>query len=223
MLEIASQQAIDLNVVPIWRESPPDAAEFDALLLLGGPPNVDEESRFPFLVREKQFIQDWLQMDKPCMGFCLGHQLLADAFKAHVGPNFMPSIGFIEGHLTHEGRNHPLFKGIENPLPLYKWHGQAIQTPVPHNFLPLATSSQCVVESFTIQGRPHIIGLQNDNHAAHPDDVRLWLQSDRKWLERVKPEMVADDSLIKEAEKKLEVHRSMFTKLFKNFISIVQG
>lgn len=221
LLDMADRLSIELHIVPIWKESAPDSAGFDALILLGGSPNVDQEELYPFLKEEKRFLQAWLALDKPCLAFCLGHQLLADAFQAKVGPNFMTSVGFIEGHLTHDGRKHPLFKGIQTPFPLFKWHGQAIHTPVPHNFILLATSSECVVEAFTIKGRPHIIGLQCDNHAAHPDDVHRWMENDHDWLSRLPPELVSGSALLGQAKKSMKTNRAMFTQLFKNFISLV--
>ena len=171
LYEAAGRLDITLEITKIYRQAAPDPADFDALLLLGGPPNIHEEDRYPFLREEKRLLKAWIAMDRPCLGFCLGHQLLADALGAEIGPNFMPSIGFIQGHLTHAGKEHPIFQGINSPLTLFKWHEQAVQTPLPRNLMMLATSSQCVLEAFSVVGRPHIIGLQCDNHAAHPDDA----------------------------------------------------
>ena len=109
-----------------------------------------------------------LSSGKPYLGICLGHQLLADSLGAKVGNNFTPSIGFIDGHLTRDGREHPIFKDIPKIMPLFKWHGQAVQPPLPKHLHVLATSSQCEVEAIGLEDRPHIIGLQFDNHAADP-------------------------------------------------------
>jgi hypothetical protein len=44
---------------------------------------------------KKEVIHLVLKADKAYLGFCLGHQLLADALKARIGPNFCRSVGFI--------------------------------------------------------------------------------------------------------------------------------
>ncbi len=219
--EAAMRLDITLEVTKIYQQAAPDPADFDALLLLGGPANVHEEDRYPFLREEKRLLKAWIAMDRPCLGFCLGHQLLADALGAEIGPNFMPSIGFIQGHLTHAGKEHPVFEGIHSPLTLFKWHGQAIQTPLPRNLMMLATSNQSVVEAFSVDGRPHIIGLQCDNHAAHVDDVKTWLRHDRDWINTL-PE---GKRLFKELPQEAEQHRqqveSAFTQILYNFVNLV--
>jgi len=182
LVRAAHKAGVELEIAHIYQQAVPDPMSHDALLLLGGPPNVHEEKQFPFLKEEKRLLNAWLAMDRPCLGFCLGHQLLAAALGADIGPNSWPSVGFTKGHLTHAGKEHPVFRGISSPQPLFKWHGQAVQTPLPRDLVMLATSDRCVVEAFSVADRPHIVGLQCDNHAAHPDDIRSWLRHDADWL-----------------------------------------
>lgn len=221
LLELEEILFVDFHIVEIWKNPSPDITDFDALILLGGPPNVGEENKFLFLREEKRLLQAWLTLNRPCLGFCLGHQLLADVFKAKVGPNFITSVGFIEGHLTHEGRVHPLFKNINTPFSLFKWHSQAIDTPVPRNFNLLATSSECMVEAFSIKGRPDIIGLQCDNHAAHPDDITEWIKNDQNLLCQLPTGKVSSSVLLKQAEQYQEEIKRTFTGLMQNFISLI--
>jgi GMP synthase-like glutamine amidotransferase len=58
----------------------PDFGAYDALWVMGGPMDVWEEDECPWLVPEKAAIRHWVcDLKKPYLGFCLGHQLLADA------------------------------------------------------------------------------------------------------------------------------------------------
>ncbi len=215
---------MELQVVEVWREPIPEDKSFDALILLGdGRLHESQQEHDPLWRGERQFLKTWLSLNKPCLAFCLGHQFLADAFHAKVGPNFMTSVGFVEGHLTHDGREHPLFKGIGPTLSLLKWHNQSIQTPVPHNYLLLATSKECVVEAFTIKGRPHIIGLQCDNHAAHPDDISRWLEEESDWLTQEVLQPGHRSKLLELAEKSFANNQEIFSKLISNFVSLVKG
>lgn len=223
LVQTAKQADVRLEIAHIYREAIPDPMAFDALLLLGGPPNVHEEERYPFLKEEKQLLKAWLAMDRPCLGFCLGHQLLADSLGARVGPNIRPSVGFTHAHLTHAGRQHPLFQGVTSKFPLFKWHGQAVQTPLPRDLIMLATSDQCVVEAFSVANRPHIIGLQSDNHAAHPDDVRTWLLHDRKWLDSLTPTDGQFSDLPQKAEHHYEEIRKDFIQIMNNFVTLVKN
>ncbi len=220
LMDCSLQLDARFHLVRMWEQAAPDLADFDGLILLGGPAGTGDKMLRSLVGEEKRLLQAWLSLDKPCLGFNLGHLLLADAFRAGTGDNFMPDIGFHRGHLTHDGRQHPLFHGIDTPLLLFKWHDQAIQTPVPAEMVLLATSSHCVVEAFCIKGRPYLIGLQCDNYAAHPDDLGRWLSGCRATPSLPLPDRDTARKLIDQAGRHLAETTQTFTKLIKNFITL---
>jgi GMP synthase-like glutamine amidotransferase len=191
-----------------------------AMIVLGGGPNVDQEHIYPFLTEEKKIIKQVLAQDIPYLGFCLGHQLLADVLGAKVGPNFQSSIGFIQGFLTHDGKSHQAFTDFPQHLPLFKWHSQAVQEPLPSSINILATSAECQIEAISLQDRPHILGLQFDNHAG-PANIKHWLAMDSKWLSSLTDREIDPVKILADAEKYRDVVGSQFTKLFDNFFSLV--
>src|SRR5688572_24558845 len=52
-------------------------ADWAALIVLGGPMNVDQTDRFPFLSWEVDWIRQTVDARLPLLGICLGAQLLA--------------------------------------------------------------------------------------------------------------------------------------------------
>ncbi len=218
--EAAHKCNADLHVIKVWEEEIPNLSKYDSLIILGGGPNVDQEKEYPFLRSEKQAIRRWLETDKPCLGICLGHQLLAEALGGKVAANFCHSIGFIEGHLTHNGRRHPAFRSLDSHFPLFKWHSCAVIPPVPGHFHILATSVECQVESFTIKERPHIIGVQFDNHAAATDNVAEWLRRDASWLDSLPDKNINAEKIIARARELEKITRQHFQQFFANFIKI---
>lgn len=219
----AARLHVEYRVIRIWHEPLPDLQFYDGLIILGGGLNGGQEKQYPFLPAEKEAIRQWLTSDRPCLGICLGHQLLADALGAQVGPNFCRSIGFIEGHLTGDGRHHPMFEGIDIHFPLFKWHGQAVLPPVPRSFHILATSKECQVEAFALEERPHIIGVQFDNHAAHPEDVDLWLREDIRWLRALSDKTIDPTHIMNEAKERATAMEHQFEQFFANFIKMVDN
>jgi len=171
---------------------------------------------------EKQFLRDWLALNKPFLGFGSGYQLLAGTFGATVAPDFMNSAGFIEGYLTHDGREHPLFNGIPPNISLIKWFTPPMLTPVPQNCILLGTSSECVVEAFTIKGCPHIIAMRCVNHMAHPDDVCRWVKNDPDCVKEQLPEENSGKLLLDQAEKLIDANQKVFRKLIVNFMSFTK-
>jgi GMP synthase-like glutamine amidotransferase len=221
LLSAAKSKRIKLDIIRVWEENIPEVKDYLAMIVLGGGPNVDQEHIYPFLADEKKTIKRAIGQDVPYLGFCLGHQLLADALGARVGPNFQTSLGIIQGFLTHDGKNHPVFRDLPQHLPLFKWHGQAVQEPLPGHIEILATSAECQVEAISLHDRPHIIGLQFDNHAAAPENVKSWLTMDSKWIATLQDREVNPDTIIRDAEKHQEIIKQQFSKLFDNFFSLI--
>ncbi|KPK00681.1 MAG: glutamine amidotransferase [Desulfobacterales bacterium SG8_35] len=222
LLGAAKKYTIKMDIIRVWEEKIPEIKGYAAMIVLGGGPNVDQEHLYPFLTEEKQTIKKAIARDIPYLGFCLGHQLLADVLGAKVGPNFQSSLGYIQGFLTHAGKSHPVFKGLPQNMPFFKWHSQAVQEPLPGHVAILATSAECQVEAISLQGRPHILGLQFDNHAAAPENVKNWITMDSKWLATIQDRVVNTAMLLEDARKHQETIRMQFTKLFDNFFSLVQ-
>ncbi len=221
LLQAAKRNKVKLEVVKVWLDWLPPFNVYDGLIVLGGAPNIDQESLFPFLVEEKRYIRRAVAEDMPYLGFCLGHQLLADALGAKIGPNFRPSIGFVQGHLTHEGREHPAFAGLAKSFCLFKWHSQAVQEPLPKHLVLLATSEQCQVEAFSVSGRPHILGVQFDNHAGSPDDVMVWTENDRNWLATLRGITINPAEIIGEAAGRKKRLQREFDRFFDGFMKML--
>ncbi len=221
LLKAARKNNVKLKIIKVWQQVIPDPVSYDALIVLGGSPNVNQEQQYPFLRREKEVIRSSIAEDRPYLGFCLGHQLLADIMGARVAPNFCSSVGFIEGYLTHDGREHPLFEGLPKRLPFFKWHGQAVQEPLPTKFVLLATSTDCQVEAFSIRSRPHIVGVQFDNHAASPENVASWLERDGKWLASLRDRDIIPSKIMADADKFSSKVSQEFELFFENFINMI--
>jgi GMP synthase (glutamine-hydrolysing) len=219
LLRTARNADFLLDIVEVWHMSIPGMTSYDGLMVLGGSPNVDQEEEYPFLKAEKAAIRQVIDEDKPFIGFCLGHQLLADVLGARVGPNFCRSVGFVEGHLTKDGRQHPVFEGMPRSFPLFKWHGQAVLSPLPKALEVLVTSSECQVEALCLKGRPYVMGLQFDNQAATVSDIERWAEGDRAWLRQ--PPKVDTEAIVKNAARYEAIIGKQFQCMFDSYVRLI--
>lgn len=214
----ARKRGVKLHLVKLWQEPIPSLTPYDGLIVIGGASDLKAEKSNPFLRLEQEAIKRSIRDDRPYLGFCLGHQLLAEVFGAQVELNFRRSLGFVRGYLTHDGREHPLFRGLPRSLPLFKCHSQAVLPPLPKELLILATSNDCQVEALSVAGRPHLVGLQADNHAASPDEVCNLLITERKRLTTDTEEPVDSETLLIVAHAYRRVIRQDFELMFNNFL-----
>jgi GMP synthase (glutamine-hydrolysing) len=218
LVRSAMKHRIRLDIVELWRQPIPDISPYYGLIVLGGSMNVDQEGQYPFLKAEKETIHRVIEKDMPYLGFCLGHQLLAEALGCSVRPNHCISVGLIQGKVTHQGRAHALFRGIPTTFILFKWHSQAVTPPLPKQVNPLVTSKDCQIEAISVEGRPHLIGLQFDNHAAAFLNVREWIHSDFEWLERASH---LNASVLLSALQRLEgILGRQFELMFSNYLEL---
>ena len=124
----------------------PDPREFDAVLSMGGPMNVYEEERYPFLRDETRFLQAAAARDVPVLGICLGAQMIAKAAGAVVTKNHVEEVGWSSVRLTGEGLADPLFRGLPPVLPVFQWHGDTFG--IPQGGALLATGGDCRNQAF---------------------------------------------------------------------------
>ena len=133
----------------------PGIDEFDWLVIMGGPMNIYEESKYPWLAREKRFIRDAIASNKIVLGICLGGQLIADVLGGKVRRNLYKEIGWHPVKLTPEGQKSRIFSVLPNTFMAFHWHGDTFE--IPPQALRAAESESCANQAFAL-GKA--IGLQ---------------------------------------------------------------
>ena len=150
----------------------PSLDGYDALIVLGGPMNVDQHALHPHLTTELALLHEAVRRDLPVLGICLGAQLLAHALGAKVGRNPVPEHGWHAIALTAEGEADPVLRHLAGQH-VCQWHGDTFGLPVDATLL--ATGKTCQNQAFRY-GRAY--GVQ-----FHPEvDARIldrWLDSYR--------------------------------------------
>jgi len=124
------QRAIPYRVICLETGEPlPKPGGFTHIVLLGGPMNVYEEDRYPFLKTEDLFIKEAIQRGKHILGICLGAQLIAKSLGARVTKSPVKEIGWCEVSLTEEGLKDPLFAPLPKAFPVFQWHEDTFEIP----------------------------------------------------------------------------------------------
>lgn len=124
----------------------PAVDDFDTLIVMGGPMNIYEHARYPWLQPETQLIRDAIAAGRKVLGICLGSQLIADALGAPVTRNPHPEIGWFDVSLNAVGTAHPLLRDWPQTFTAFHWHGDTFAIPPgAQNF---AHSEACAHQGF---------------------------------------------------------------------------
>ncbi len=183
--DFLKEDGVDWDAVELDRGEPiPSLAGYDALWVMGGPMDVWEEERYPWLVDEKAVIREVVNArGMPFLGICLGHQLLADALGGTVASMISPEVGILDVELTPAGRSDPLLAGLPQGFKCLQWHDAEVVEPPPDATV-LAGSSRCAVQALRVGENAY--GLQYHVELT-ASTVSEWAQVSayKQFLERV--------------------------------------
>jgi len=134
------------------REPLPDLAEFDALIVMGGPMSIHDEAEFAWLVAEKELIGAAITAGKKVLGICLGAQLIAAVSGARVYRNPVKEIGFWPVKWAD-----PAFaEASAGEQLVFHWHGETFD--LPDGATLLASTEACANQAFSLGDR--VLGIQ---------------------------------------------------------------
>ena len=193
---------------------PGDIGDYGFIVILGGPMNVYEEDKHPFLKDEDRLIKDAIKKEIPLLGICLGAQLIAKAAGAKVYANPVKEIGWYDISLTEEGLKDPFFNGLEREFPVFQWHGDTFS--IPEGGQLLVSSSLCKNQAFKFRSA---YGLQFHVEVT-PDIIKSWIDSYQTELALLKG-IIDPVRIIEDTTKKLPGYISDSETIFENLNQIL--
>lgn len=187
----------------------PEMKDFDFLVIMGGPMGVNDETRYRWLEKEKEFIKNAIHANKSVLGICLGAQLIAHCLDAKVKPNINKEIGWFNVNLidSHKYFNNTLFENLIT----FHWHGDKFD--IPKGAKHLFQSEACLNQAFIYDDR--VVGLQ-----FHPEieleNLRLLLENCGDELVINEPFIQCESDILKKYDHFYELNEKFINHLLNN-------
>lgn len=211
----AERRKIPFSIVDLHEgENFPKLNGRDAVVILGGPNSAnDRDSK---ILNEIDSIAQLLKEGIPCLGICLGLQLLVKAAGGSVYRNSVKEIGFrdpagewFEVEKTDAGKKDPLLSGIADEFKVFQLHGETVE--LAPSMICLARGKYCANQIVKIQSKAYgVQGHVELNRGMFKD----WLTKDEDMKKMDSVKLRNDFTLIQqELERSSEV-------MFENFLKI---
>lgn len=134
---------------------PKSPKEFDSIIVSGSKASALDKN--PWVGKLMEFIKQTLDLQKPYLGVCFGHQILARTLGGIecVGTAATPEFGWTEVRLT---RSSPLTAGMPTRFHTFSSHFEEVRR-LPPELKNLAESDACQVQAYEHQHLP-AFGIQ---------------------------------------------------------------
>lgn len=170
----------------------------ELVVILGGSMSVWATDQHPFLRDELALLVERMALGRPCLGLCLGAQLLAAAAGAQVsaGKNGV-ELGVAPVRWTKAGLEDPVIKGVSAKSVVAHWH-EDTWTAV-ENATLLASTDRYTQQAFRL-GNSYGFQFHLELSAAHFEE---WIRGSGEVLElygKDSKELLASLPKLKSAE-----------------------
>jgi GMP synthase-like glutamine amidotransferase len=153
---------------------PRDPRDFSGLVFMGGPMSVNDD--LPWISSTLQLIRAAVAADVPCLGHCLGGQLMAKALGGEVTRNAVKEIGWGAAQVVPNTLARAWLGNTKEFLSFH-WHGETFS--IPDGATRILSSPYCGNQAFVLGKH---LGMQCHVEMT-PEMIRTWC---RDWGNEVR-------------------------------------
>ncbi|TCD54689.1 type 1 glutamine amidotransferase [Alloscardovia theropitheci] len=195
--EALEEAGLDTKIMTILDTKKPDVPnpeEYCGVVIMGGPMGALDFEDYPGLKAEHKIVKTAVESNKPVLGICLGHQIIATALGGKLKKGKESEIGF--GHIDRVNRHE--FAPLESDgMNVLHWHNDVVS--VPEGSTIIAKSDITKVQAFAYGSA---LGLQYHLEVS-PAILDQWLSEPtmveglkKSQIKKIRDEFEENDTLI---------------------------
>jgi len=183
---------------------------FDGYIITGGMPSLLNKRKYPHL-KDLVKITKLLSKNKPMLGICLGHQIIAETFGGKIKEAEKLEVGFRRITLL---KQNDLLRGLPKIFYAFNYHWDFVSR-LPENFEKYAKSDLCKIHSIKHKTKP-IYGIQ-----FHPEFNNIVAKG---ILHSLRDEIIEEEIDFNKLIKDISLYsQKVSIQIMKNFLKIVQS
>lgn len=195
---------------------PENPSSYSLVISMGGPMNVDETERYPFLGGERLFLRKAIDSGTSVLGVCLGSQMIARALGARIYKGNQKEIGWFPIQLTDSCLSDPVFGQTKERKPyVFHWHGDTFD--IPKGAVRLASSHLYSNQAFRYNR--NVYGFQFHIEMT-PGMIALWADQNKAELASI---ALSKDKLMSDTEKHMDSLTQMTEQLYSTLYAHLVG
>ncbi|MBX6394033.1 MAG: type 1 glutamine amidotransferase [Burkholderiales bacterium] len=189
---------------------PGDPSRFAGLVFMGGPMSVNDD--LPWIPEVLALIRAAVAANIPCLGHCLGGQLMAKALGGVVTRNPVKEIGWGRVKILDNTLARAWF-GPYSEFDAFHWHGETFS--VPEEATLIASSAYCPNQAF-VYGKH--LGMQCHVEMT-PELIRAWCEDwGNEVRKRAGPSIQTPEQMLEDVEAKVRALNAVAAQLYDRWI-----
>ena len=125
---------------------PHNLDDYAGFVFMGGPMSVNDD--LPWMAPVQKLIRRAIENDQPCLGHCLGGQLMSKALGGDVTTNPVKEIGWNKIQAANSVTARAWLGGDVSSLTTFQWHGETFS--IPPGAERILSSDACANQAFII-------------------------------------------------------------------------
>jgi GMP synthase-like glutamine amidotransferase len=186
-------RSIAYKIVELSRtEDISNPADYDILVMMGGPMSVNEDDIYPYIKKEETLVRDFIAAGKRVLGVCLGAQIMAKALGSRVYKGAEKEIGWYDIEITGDAlmdkrikylAAHPRTEDTGRTFKVFHWHGETFD--IPKGAVRLASSALYPNQAFRYGENAYAFQFHIEVQKAM---VYEWLKNETTDFDKIKAE-----------------------------------